>query len=152
GRASLIVAVVALTAGTTISADIREVRAAATGPSLPEIKVNPSEVKKPRKKAKVRTGGRVAAAPAPKVTDAVAAAFAGNATTPLGFPAEVDKTGTPIGNVPRSIQIIPRDLFERQGATMLGETLRNVSGVGLGGQFAFGFYDRIFVRGFDANF
>lgn len=151
-RAGRIVTVAATTAAITLCAAIGEVSAAPGTQPLPEIKINPSEVKKPRKKTKVRTGGKVAASPAPKIVDAVAAAFAGNATTPLNFPAALDKTGTPIGNVPRSIQIIPRELFERQGATMLDETLRNVSGVGQGGQFAFGFYDRIFIRGFDANF
>src|SRR5208282_5507316 len=80
-----------------------------------------------------------------------AAAFSGNATTPFNFPASLDKTGTPIGNVPRSIQIVPHELFEAQGATMLSETLRNVSGASLGGQYAFGFYDRFTIRGLDAN-
>ena len=121
-RAGRIVTVAATTAAITLCAAIGEVSAAPGTQPLPEIKINPSEVKKPRKKTKVRTGGKVAASPAPKIVDAVAAAFAGNATTPLNFPAALDKTGTPIGNVPRSIQIIPRELFERQGATMLDET------------------------------
>jgi iron complex outermembrane recepter protein len=89
-------------------------------------------------------------APLPAIT--AATNFSGNATTPFGQPAQLDKTGTPIGDVPRSIQIVPHELFERQGATMLGNVLRDVSSAGEGGQFAFGFYDRFFIRGLDANF
>jgi iron complex outermembrane recepter protein len=73
-------------------------------------------------------------------------------TTPFNLPASLDKTGTPIRDVPRSIQIIPRQLFEQQGATTLADTLRNVSGVTQGGQFAFGFYDRFVIRGLNATF
>jgi iron complex outermembrane receptor protein len=123
---------------------------------LPPIHVKPSKKKTPRgHRPRSQTSARPVGPPAAKLPtpeEVRAAAFSGNATTPFNFPASVDKTGTPIGDVPRSIQIVPHELFERQGATMLGETLRNVSGVGLGGQFAFGFYDRFFIRGFAANF
>jgi iron complex outermembrane recepter protein len=73
-------------------------------------------------------------------------------TGPLEFPASIDKTGTPIEDVPRSIEIIPRALFDEQGATKLSDTLGNVSGVTQGGQFAFGFFDRIIIRGLNATY
>ena len=122
---------------------------------LPSIHVKPSKTKKPRvHRPRSPTAANPVGPPAKQPTpdEVRAAAFSGNATTPLGFPASLDKTGTPIGDVPRSIAIVPHELFERQGATMVGDALRDVSGVGLGGQFAFGFYDRFFIRGLDANF
>src|ERR1700688_634154 len=73
-------------------------------------------------------------------------------TAPLDLPASLDKTGTPICDVPRSIQVVPRELIDQQGATELKETLRNVSGVTQGGQFAFGFFDRFIVRGLNATY
>lgn len=39
------------------------------------------------------------------------------------------RTDTPIINVPQSIQVIPSRIIEEQGATTLGETLRNTAGV-----------------------
>jgi len=123
---------------------------------LPLIHVKPAKSKTPRgHKQQSRTGVRPAGPPAAKLLtpdEVRAAAFSGNATTPFDFSATLDKTGTPIGDVPQSIQIVPHELFERQGARMLGDTLRDVSGVSQGGQFAFGFYDRFFIRGLDANF
>jgi iron complex outermembrane recepter protein len=122
---------------------------------LPPIHIKPSPSKKPRgHRPRSQMAARPTGPPAKLLTpdEVRAAAFSGNATTPLGFPAALDKTGTPIGNVPRSIAIVPHELFERQGATMVGQALRDVSGVGLGGQFAFGFYDRFFIRGLNANF
>jgi iron complex outermembrane receptor protein len=121
---------------------------------LPSIHIKPAKAKKPRTH-RPHTAIIPVVPPAAKLPtpdEVRAAAFSGNATTPLGFPASLDKTGTPVGDVPRSIQIVPHELFERQGATMVGEALRDVSGVGLGGQFAFGFYDRFFIRGMNANF
>lgn len=65
---------------------------------------------------------------------------------------EIDKTGTPLADVPRSIQIIPSDLFNAQGATQLSQTLTNVSGASQGGQYNFGFFDRFIIRGLNATF
>lgn len=42
------------------------------------------------------------------------------------------RTETPIINVPQSIQVIPDQVIEEQGATTLGETLRNTAGVTTG--------------------
>jgi len=65
---------------------------------------------------------------------------------------EIDKTGTPLADVPRSIVVIPSDLFNAQGATQLSQTLTNVSGASQGGQFNFGFFDRFIIRGLNATF
>ncbi|HEY4113730.1 MAG TPA: TonB-dependent receptor [Rhizomicrobium sp.] len=73
-------------------------------------------------------------------------------TLPLEKVGEIDKTGTPIADVPRSIQIVPDTLFTAQGATTLAQTLPDVSGVSQGGQFNFGFFDRFTIRGLNASF
>ena len=73
-------------------------------------------------------------------------------TTPFELPAAIDKTGVAIGEIPRSIQVIPRELIDQQGGTLLKDTLRNVSGLTQGGQFAFGFYDRFISRGLNVSF
>lgn len=39
------------------------------------------------------------------------------------------RTSTELRNIPQSIQVINKDLFQDQGATYLNDTLRNVSGV-----------------------
>jgi len=46
----------------------------------------------------------------------------------------VSKTGTPIKNLPLSVQVIPAGLLQEQGATMLRQGLSNASGVNVGGQ------------------
>jgi iron complex outermembrane receptor protein len=73
-------------------------------------------------------------------------------TTPFDQVVGVDKTGTPIQDIPRSIQVVPRELIEQQGAIKLTDTLRDVSGVTQGGQFAFGFFDRVIIRGLNATY
>jgi iron complex outermembrane receptor protein len=66
--------------------------------------------------------------------------------------ASVDKTGTPIQDLPRSVQVVPDVLFHQQGAVTLTDTLRDVSGAAPGGQFAFGFFDRVIVRGLNVTY
>ncbi len=127
----------------------QEARSAPSTVDLPEIRI-----KKPRpphgKRARSQTRAKPVALPA-TIPPGGALPLSAISTTPFDLPASLDKTGTAIGNVPRSIQIVPHELFEAQGATMLGDTLRNVSGASLGGQYAFGFYDRFTIRGLDAN-
>jgi iron complex outermembrane receptor protein len=131
---------------------------------LPRIHVRASPAKRvhPKPGAAVRSPGRArraASAPAAAPTTApgggstpATVPFDLSTTTPFNGPASLDKTGTPIADVPRSIQVVPHQLFEQQGATTVGDTLRNVSGVTQGGQFAFGFYDRFIIRGLNATF
>ncbi|HEY3777683.1 MAG TPA: TonB-dependent receptor [Rhizomicrobium sp.] len=71
---------------------------------------------------------------------------------PLDAVPHLDKTGTPIIDIPRSIQIVPDTLFKAQGATQLSQTLSDVSGASQGGQFNFGFFDRFIIRGLNATF
>ncbi len=73
-------------------------------------------------------------------------------TQPLDLRVEVGKTATPLAELPRSVQVISRELLDDQGATRLSDGLTNVSGVAQGGQFAFGFYDRVVIRGLNATY
>lgn len=65
--------------------------------------------------------------------------------------AAVSKTGTPLKDLPASVQIIPRALMNEQGATMLRDTVANASGVNVGGQDTKGYYDHFLIRGLNAQ-
>ena len=69
----------------------------------------------------------------------------------LQSPVTADKTGTPIQDVPASIQVIPREVLLEQGVTMLRDSLTNASGVNYGGQDLKGYYDHFEIRGLDAE-
>src|SRR3984885_10096275 len=72
----------------------------------------------------------------------------------LGNPEQVPslgKTGTKLEDVPASIQIIPREILQEQGATMLRESVYNASGVNAGGQDSKGYYDHFLIRGLNAQ-
>jgi catecholate siderophore receptor len=62
---------------------------------------------------------------------------------------------TPLREVPQTIEIIPRDVFEEQGATTLSEVLRNVPGItiqaGEGGGASSTTGDMFNMRGFNAS-
>ncbi|MBV9990523.1 MAG: TonB-dependent receptor [Alphaproteobacteria bacterium] len=73
-------------------------------------------------------------------------------TLPLDKVGQIDKTGTPMAEVPRSIQVVPESLFNEQGATTLQQVLPDVSGATQGGQFNFGFFDRFVIRGLNVSF
>ncbi|MFQ5349057.1 MAG: TonB-dependent receptor [Thermoanaerobaculia bacterium] len=49
---------------------------------------------------------------------------------------------------PANVGVVDRDLFEEQGATVLGDALENISGVGV--QTGFGLFDLFVLRGFDS--
>ena len=51
-------------------------------------------------------------------------------------------------STPASVGVVPRFVFERQNATILGEALQNVSGVNVA--TGFGVFDFFTVRGFDS--
>lgn len=76
----------------------------------------------------------------------------GNKTLPLDQIGDLDKTGTPLADVPRSIEVVPGDLLNAQGATQLSGALPDVSGLTQGGQYNFGFFDRFIIRGLNATF
>jgi iron complex outermembrane receptor protein len=76
----------------------------------------------------------------------------GLTTTPVDMVPDVGKTGTRLVDLPRSIQVVPREVFDQQGAVLLKDALRNVSGLAEGGMYAFGFYDRFTSRGLNVSF
>lgn len=86
---------------------------------------------------------------APEVSQVVVTA---PRTTDLEQVVGVDKTGTPIKDQPRSIQVVPDVLIHEQGGIHLIDALRDVSGATQGGQFAFGFFDRVIVRGLNVTY
>jgi TonB-dependent siderophore receptor len=51
-------------------------------------------------------------------------------------------------STPASVGVVPRFVFERQDARVLGDALRNVSGVNVG--TGFGVFDFFVIRGFDS--
>jgi iron complex outermembrane recepter protein len=74
----------------------------------------------------------------------------GRVDNPEQVPA-LGKTGTKLEDVPASIQIIPREILQEQGATMLRESVYNASGVNAGGQDSKGYYDHFLIRGLNAQ-
>ncbi len=64
---------------------------------------------------------------------------------------DTSKTGTPLADLPASVQVIPRRILTEQGATMLRQSLTNASGVNVGGQDSKGFYDHFLIRGLNAQ-
>lgn len=65
----------------------------------------------------------------------------------------VSKTGTPLGDLPMSVEVIPRGILDEQGVTSLRDAIRkgNVSGVNYGGTDSKGFTDHFMIRGLQAQ-
>ena len=63
----------------------------------------------------------------------------------------LDKTGTPISDVPGSVHIIPREVLNQQGDTMLRDGVYNAPGVNVGGQDSLGYFDHFLIRGLNAQ-
>ena len=63
----------------------------------------------------------------------------------------MSKTGTPLGDLPQSVTIVPRSVVVEQGGTSLADAVRDVSGVNIGGSSSYGFFDRFTIRGMDAR-
>lgn len=61
------------------------------------------------------------------------------------------KTDTPLLDIPQSIQVIPRQVIEDQGAVRLKDAIRNVSGVTTTNSSFTAFADHVNIRGFDAS-
>jgi len=77
----------------------------------------------------------------------------GSATGPSGLnqvPA-LGKTGTAIGDIPGSVQVINRKVLNEQGATSLNDAVTNASGVNQGGQDSLGYFDHFLIRGLNAQ-
>ncbi len=128
--------------------------AAATSPAVvPEIVVTA-----PRHKPKVARTQRAAGASVAAANTETAQPASGTETGPNGtiVPLQtvvtVDKTGTPLANLPQSVVVVPRATIVEQGGTSVADAVRNVSGVNIGGSSTYGFFDRFTIRGMDARF
>ncbi len=62
------------------------------------------------------------------------------------------KTETPLREVPRSIQVIPQPLIRDQGAVVLDDAIRNVSGLTRSSSSNYGFFNNYLSRGLNLNF
>ena len=131
------------------------IKQAAATPSatVPEIVVTA-----PKPKRKVARTPRAAGASAVAANTQPAEAASGTGTGPNGtiVPLQtvvtVDKTGTPLANLPQSVVVVQRATIVEQGGTSVADAVRNVSGVNIGGSSTYGFFDRFTIRGMDARF
>ena len=128
--------------------------AAATSPaSVPEIVVTAPKQKPKVTRTQRAAGTSAVAANAQPAQDASGAGTGPNGTmVPLQTVATVDKTGTPLANLPQSVVIVPRATVVEQGGTSVADAVRDVSGVNIGGSSSYGFFDRLTIRGMDARF
>jgi iron complex outermembrane receptor protein len=150
---------IAIGLGAVLKINAQEIKqaiklAAATSPAtVPEIVVTA-----PKQKPKVTRTQRAAGTSAVAANAEPAQAVSGTGTGPNGtmMPlqtvATVDKTGTPLANLPQSVVIVPRATIVEQGGTSVADAVRNVSGVNIGGASTYGFFDRFTIRGMDARF
>ena len=150
---------IAIGLGAVLKSHAQEIKqaikqAAATSPAtVPEIVVTA-----PKQKPKVTRTPRAAGANAAAANTEPAQAASGTGTgpngtmVPLPTVATVDKTGTPVANLPQSVVVVPRATVVEQGGTSVADAVRNVSGVNIGGSSTYGFFDRFTIRGMDARF
>jgi iron complex outermembrane receptor protein len=64
---------------------------------------------------------------------------------------EASKTGTKLADIPANVQTVPHELLSEQGATMLSQSLYDVSGANVGGQDAKGIYDTFLIEGLNSR-
>ena len=124
------------------------------GVAMPRIVVTAPKPK-PRVARARRGAGAATAAAGTQATPAESSStgIGPNGTiVPLQTVATVDKTGTPLANLPQSVVIVPRALVVEQGGTSVAEAVRDISGVNIGGSSTYGFFDRFTIRGMDARF
>ncbi len=74
-----------------------------------------------------------------------------NSGPPLQQVPELGKTGTPLADLPGSVQIIPRQVLTEQGTTTLKDAVTNASGINTGGQDSLGYFDHFLIRGLNAQ-
>jgi iron complex outermembrane recepter protein len=70
---------------------------------------------------------------------------------PLQQVPGLDKTGTKLGDIPASVQIIPHQVVTEQGGTLLRDAIWNASGINSGGQDSLGYFDHFLIRGLNAQ-
>ena len=128
--------------------------AAATGKPLPQITVTSPKIKPVRARVARPSGQRTAqpqetaqAAPPPGPfrSDGASAHITPDYVPSLG------KTGTKLEDLPTNVQIIPREIINQQGDTMLRQAITNASGVNQGGQDSLGYFDHFLIRGLNAQ-
>ncbi len=123
-----------------------------SGSPLPSITVQAPKAKPKPKGAQARANNSAAISPQPQATNAVDPSAQGSANTPpLQRTPTVAKTGTPVGEIPASIQVIPAETVREQGGTTLQDSIKNVSGVNVGGPATQNYFDRFSIRGLDAR-
>jgi iron complex outermembrane receptor protein len=150
---------IAIGFGAVLSIHAQEIKqaikqaAATPNATVPEIVVTA-----PKQKPKVTRTQRAAGTSGVAANTQPAQAASGTGTgpngtmVPLQTVATVDKTGTPLANLPQSVVIVPRATVVEQGGTSVADAVRDVSGVNIGGSSTYGFFDRVTIRGMDARF
>jgi iron complex outermembrane receptor protein len=63
----------------------------------------------------------------------------------------IGKTGTPLEDLPASVQVVPSQVVTDQGGKSLSNAIINASGVSNGGQDGFGITDNFLIRGLNAR-
>ena len=118
--------------------------------TVPEIVVTAPKPK-PKVARTARGAGAATASAQAAPAESNAAGLTGGTGVPLQTVTTVSKTGTPLGDLPVSVTIVPRALVAEQGGTSLADAVRDVSGVNIGGASSYGFFDRLTIRGMDAR-
>ncbi len=77
--------------------------------------------------------------------------FGGSSAQGLAQVPALGKTGTPLGDLPASVQVIPKKVLNEQGATTLQQAVTNASGINAGGQDSLGYFDHFLIRGLNAQ-
>jgi iron complex outermembrane recepter protein len=129
------------------------IKQAAATPSttVPEIVVTAPKQKPKVTRTQHGAGTRPTVASTQTAPAASATGFTGGTGVPLQTVTTLSKTGTPLGDLPISVTIVPRALVAEQGGTSLNDAVRDVSGVNIGGSSSYGFFDRYTIRGMDAR-
>ena len=101
--------------------------------------------------ARRRTAGR-APSPSPTPSDGLGIGNnAANTVPPLQQAPALGKTGTTLGDLPASVQVVPREVVNQQGGAMLNDAITNASGIVQGGQDSKGYFDHFLIRGLNAQ-
>ena len=114
--------------------------------SVPEIVVTATKPVKPRRKHAQAKGSQPTTQTAAS-TDSNSGDGSNSGQPALQQVPSLGKTGTPIGNIPQSIVIVPSKLIKEQGGTSIADVVHDVSGLNIGGTSTYGFFDRFTIRG-----
>src|SRR5580698_6662488 len=103
----------------------------------------------------VHTASAQTAAPStPEMLPEVSVSGAAARSTTVNDPHQVlsiGKTGTPLEDLPASVQVVPSQVVKDQGGKSLSDAIVNMSGVSNGGQDGFGITDNFLIRGLNAR-